>query len=1016
MISPLLLLPLLCQLVTPTPLDQAKAAAMDGRLFGSGGALELVNGALQSSPNGDLNPNGDLKKYKAALEDLQKGDALFRRLYAVARASGTAELLVKLKASQALTDNPELLAHVYQLQRWQTELEELRTRANAFLMNGDTGQARLLYEQVEAHPLVSLELPPDLKAELDFAKEAFQAIDASRATGQPPAWLKGLRDARAAAADGRLAASVDPSGKRVEGASELLQQVLADTSPGSQDASARALLGRYQDALDEARRQEQLIRLAYGANQKAPELLAALKGSSKFKEYPELLAYAYRLEKWISDYDALRAKARTAAEGRDYAELRKLYDEMEPLAKDVPSLVAELASNRAKLEEDSAGGQVAWAELKDGWTSAKSPLKQGGGLALQVIAFLLTVYLMLRFPIAPIRRFFIRWGKDSELQIYDLSDGATPGLSEAQAARLKAAFREISLRPSAPTTEPEANLGEALPQLDSSSYRDLTDFSKYVTDEQKVTLGPVSVPAKALWTSLVELVFKRRYLLTGVVSTEGGNVRVTLGQFDNATGQQVASWTSQSTGTTSEAINDAFRQLALKVAHRHLKKEQKITSSADAFASYYHALLLMDQVIPSTSRKRALEQARDLLQRALAHAPDLVNARLKLAIVMRKLREPEVARALLSEIPEGPLSREKKYHSALLQAQDRRISEQKRARAAFEELVNGKGRLALEASACLLEVCMKMRTGKSTRHQLSPEEAKDLDKRIGELEALFERSEPSADMGVTVEEFLQVRGYALYVMGSLHLRKAEMQFDSPEGSRASEQKSPEKQERKLGVELLHRALVYVPDLLAAHTALARAYREAKTPRWEDYAERALKRAVQLNADDSVVNEEYGRFLLEREPPQPDKAAEYFARAAERRPTSRFEWGKLLARKLDDPMQGIERMWESIRMFDSTVPPSYLKDLVEQALQTRHALLLKAASQPLPTGTPLPVATQELAKTLLEQAQKAHEWLVDRHDKLVAVSQTRPEATLTVLIKKYEDTRQETEAQLSKAAS
>ncbi|WP_224248956.1 tetratricopeptide repeat protein [Hyalangium gracile] len=1001
-----------------TPLQQAKVAAAEGRLFVPGGALDIVGSA---QPQTD-----ELLQYKEALEELRSGEMRFRYIYTTTDGTGTAELLAHLKASKKLENQPELLAHVYRLQRWQADLEALRKAASEALSRGDLAQAMLLYEQAQVQPLAQTALTPKLKEEIEFAAAAYNTARATYAAGMTDAWLKGFSEVRAAAAAGRMWTDTGKDGKPVDGASELLQKTLTATMPTPGNAPARLILGRYQDALAEIRRQENLIKLAYGAHQSIAEMLTTLRGSSKLKDFPELIAYVYHLEKWSTDYNALRAKVKAAVDSRNFEEAKKLYAEMEPLAQGVPTLIEEIASGRAMIEEQDHLILSLWHWLKEVVAPFKTPVL----VLLGVIVLLLLVSLLLQCK-AWIQRLFLKRREDSELVIYDLSDEARPGASELQMARLKVCFQEVALQPTVPVTGHEANLGEALPQWDSTAYESLKDFAQYLGDEQKVTVGPLSVPAKALWNILAQLAFKqRRYQLTGVVSVEGGNIRVFIRKFDNATGKEIGRWTAIATGITAAATNDAFRQLALKLAHQKFPADKQMTKSPDAFAAYYQALLVMDGVLPQDDRAQALKKARDLLQAALAHDPRMAHAKLKLAIVMRKLREPEVARALLEELPEGQLSDEKKYHSALLQAQGRWLAALRGAHKVFKELAAHEGRLALDAKACLLEVCGKMRTGKSTRHQLTAEESADLDAQIRELEAFFEKSTPPK--GVTEKEFAPVRGYALYVMGRRRLDQAELMEFSSEQLQEARSKlenelpslSPEKLDsrsrealqrvvRKDSEALMQRALTYLPDLIAAHTCLARVYRQANWPRWEEYAERALKRASQINPDDPLVNEEYGFYFASREPTDHDQAADYFKKAAERRPSSRFEWGKILARK-NEPMVGIERMWEAIRMFDGNVQPSYLGDLVQCTLQAGLALR-KAAESGVAGGQPSLTSVEDPAKALLEQAREAQNWLAIREEKLKKDNETRQSPTVAKLIEDYARVRQEVTERIQQVA-
>lgn len=601
---------------------------------------------------------------------------------------------------------------------------------------------------------------------------------------------------------------------------------------------------------------------------------------------------------------------------------------------------------------------------------------KAGSLAFGVVIFFFAIALF-RVPFSWISRLMLRMRGDSELRVYDLMDGATPGVSDVQAERLKMIFRQVALKHQGPPIGYEADLGDALPHWDPPAYVDLSSFSKLVSDDLKVTIGPVALSARTLWSGLMRLFPKPRYLIEGVVIPENGNTRVTFERFDNARRKKAGSWTASAMGTTVPSINEAFQQLALKMAHGQLKEAQQLTQSPDAFAAYHQAALILNGVTPSASRAEALEKGRGLLQTALAMDPNMSQAKLQLANVTSDLGEPEVARALLREVPKGPLSERVDFHLARLDARIWRLKDLQSARETFERLARGKGALALEAKGLLLEVCARLKTGNVTKTQLSPEEHAELDRRIQELEPLFEADQPPAD--VSTREFTAVRSYALYTMGKRRLRQA--------SSLEEVLKQERNKLRREGLAYIQRALVYMPESVSAYVVVAREYRAARWPQWVEFAERALAHAARVKPDDPMVNEEYGHLYLERQPPQYEKAAGYFERAADARYKARFEWGRLLASKLGEPAKGIERMWEAIRMrMDmGTVSSSYLEALVDVALQAAKELRERPLSGGGTATGEHAVATpmRDPAREMVEQADAALAWLTENHRQLLA---------------------------------
>lgn len=178
---------------------------------------------------------------------------------------------------------------------------------------------------------------------------------------------------------------------------------------------------------------------------------------------------------------------------------------------------------------------------------------------------------------------------------------------------------------------------------------------------------------------------------------------------------------------------------------------------------------------------------------------------------------------------------------------------------------------------------------------------------------------------------------------------------------------------KHGIQLLERAIIYAPDLLAAHVELARAYRKEQGEGWISSAERVLSHAQRLDADAPTLNEEYGHYLKALPVPQLEKAAQCFSRAAPHLPAAGLEWGKLLSGPLKKPEEGIQQIWAALVLAGEDVSPYYGEAVHHCAVSAARQLRELTRKEALDTGKALSSISDPAAQ-LLEQASRARAWL------------------------------------------
>ncbi|AGC43883.1 hypothetical protein MYSTI_02567 [Myxococcus stipitatus DSM 14675] len=749
-----------------------------------------------------------------------------------------------------------------------------------------------------------------------------------------------LEDARQAAAEARL-----------DGAAMLVQSALEQES----DEPRRKALIAYQEALAELKRQALLTHDVYavGGTAAIAPLLESMKESTRLKDFPELGAHAFRMERWANDVARLRAEAASALDAGDYDKAHEIYERLtkHPL---VQARTRDLQDDITKgLREASppfstrAGNSLGrWLTTAWGW----EPLRY----TLLTLAFFTLAYLFL-WPLRRLRKWHASRSKYTELVLYDGTHPSVPGPSDSLAASLKAVCFEVARQPRTTRAVLDAGVGEALAWTDAHPLQALESFAQHLSGQ--ITVGPVSLPAKVLWTFFGHLTTGARYRMEGVVTRDHATTRVTLSRKDLVDPRPSESWAVTSAGTDAPALYQAFRKLAYMLAFTVLPHPP--TQNVDAFLAYREALETLSQATSPEALKKGLTVARDGLQRALGLDPSMRPAILLLAIVQRKLGATEKSRALLAELKGSKDALEQaelQYHKALLDLQCGEENQLQSAFDALEKVAQRKDKLGVDAKASMLDLCTSLHLSERSRKATKSTAGVRMEK-IEALQKEFEEFflQDQQVEGVTPVDYQHARGYALYSVGRRHLELGG---------------------RRHGIRLLERGIIYVPDLLAAHVKLARAYRDLKDDGWSTAAERVLSHAQLIDADDPELNEELGHFHAALPAPEHEKAASCYRRAAPHLHSAGLALGKLLGGPLKKPEEGIRQLWLAIALAGDVVPPYYGEAIHNCAVTAAHQLREQAEKDAWEAGKALSTLADP-ATQLMEQAHKAKGWLAEQ---------------------------------------
>lgn len=469
------------------------------------------------------------------------------------------------------------------------------------------------------------------------------------------------------------------------------------------------------------------------------------------------------------------------------------------------------------------------------------------------------------------------------------------------------------------TAESAADLGTIAVAHSPGPVDQLQDIASKIDPSAVLGIGLVRVPLGTLWTWLSRAIYPPDHVWRGDISRHAGETRLEL-QMRQRKERASTRLQVRVPGVDEAALSAAIREMAYQVVHTKLKDPAKDsgTRSPKAFASFEAANALLARAGERTLRE-ALVDARTHLERALAEDPDYFTARLRLANVVGRLGEKDLAAAMLAD-----LARKHDHaHGAELRYEEARLN------ARFQDVVDvhlegagdyGRVRKALQLTRELLERKDLSPTIALNTHSLRATIAAALltmlerEERNGEgeradLEGILEAelryfdAEPPADM--------DRKAFAL--AGAL--------ARTANGKRLAETKS-----RREAFPIFRSVLIGHPDLLSALLGLAMAYRKAKPEGWFDQARPCLERAERLDPHSASVHYEFGSALEDRKPPDVEGAKIHFEKAAPRSPTALYKLGVLLAEEKHEPLVGLRHIFRAIEARGSGAPPFWTEKL------------------------------------------------------------------------------------------
>lgn len=666
------------------------------------GGLEAARAAVAA---GDLSeavrllarPSPTEAAYAEALGVALAHEEQFRLAYHTAgRTTDVSNaVLERLRKDSKLEKTPELVAQATRLAVWQGELDVLRAGASTAAERGDLGSARLLYERVRAHPLARGTTAEALRKEADAA-----LVELVR------------RASAEASRRAELEVALDDGAPPVLPLPHVAAGELGATQvPGVDAAKQRA---KYEDALEELRRQALLVRLAYqsGGKEAAEKLIEALKKSEPLRPYPVMTAHAYRLERWVQQEHLA-----------DWP--REFLDDTRAAGLSVLEL-ASIAGAVLVL-----GALVRWLQR---WRASRSTL--------------------------------------AELRVFELAAGAGPlSPSEVHALRFRLVFEEARVAEPIEGRSHDSNLGESLPRWESLAGKDLDSFASHLPEGGKLSIGPLAIPLRAVWALMVRVVVVPRYRWMVVIRPGTDTVAVSLSVLDASDGKS-QSWKAVASGAEAATVDEAFRKLALQYGYGC--QPSKTFASPDAFVAFHDGVRALAGGALAEARNQ-LDAARRLdpahartklvLATVLRRSGDREGARALLADVAACLataKDSTVTQELNDEV---------RFQIALLDAQSHRANSVWKAVWTFEALAKGKSSVAVEARACLLDTYVTLASDRELKR--GDVEDTRLTRKAEELAKFFASPVRPEGFDLGAQAWNEARGYALHALGKLHLHKGD---------------------------------------------------------------------------------------------------------------------------------------------------------------------------------------------------------------------------------------------------
>jgi tetratricopeptide (TPR) repeat protein len=520
---------------------------------------------------------------------------------------------------------------------------------------------------------------------------------------------------------------------------------------------------------------------------------------------------------------------------------------------------------------------------------------------------------------------------------YDIELHEGGGPSGALASLLLEELRGMRSGPSV-TAEPAGDLGSVAvlrgPTLDAQ----LLALADRLDRDAALSIGFVKVPLRDLWHGLTRLVAPPRTVWRGALTRHLDETRLAVQQRDRRTGQR-REWTVRVPGTDGRARAEAVRQLAYRIVHSEFSGPPP-TGSAEAFAAHEAARELLDG-LPEGAPREKLEEARTLLERAVREDPAWEAPQLRLAGLVARLGELDLALEIVSGLfRAAPAPRpELTYEEARVSAQAGDPRRVRRALALTEQVIGAQdvsrelqlNARSLRAAAAARLLALAERDG---RGALTETERGRLQVALTDELSFFAEAPPE---GIDRRAFTLARGLAQAARGAWLV----------EAGRARE-----------ALSALREVLALQPDLLSAQIGIARAYRKAQPSGWFEQAIPWLERAERLSPGNAVAHYEHGSALLVHRPPDVDGAEEHLRQAAGQSLGALFKLGVLLAEERGHVVEGLRCLDRALEGRGASVTPWWAEKLVGVA----------ASSRPAP---PLAIDLSEKALAALARAYGEH---------------------------------------------
>jgi Tfp pilus assembly protein PilF len=612
-----------------------------------------------------------------------------------------------------------------------------------------------------------------------------------------------------------------------------------------------------------------------------------------------LLADARALER-LEAGDAALESARTAGgQGDAWAGVAGASDEA---LRDPATARVAPAERRAALEaarEEARHHRGPWRLVGEAWAALPS-------VGALVAAFLLAVLVLGCRRVA-----LSRGGRPGSTARYDIAlyeesvDGPSAPLTLALLAELRALGRGATV-----TAEPAGSLGSVAVLRGPALDEQLRSLAERIDAGAAVAVGFVRVPLKDVWLWLVRVFFPPRFVWRGALTRGAGETRFVLGQRDRRTGKR-DEWQVRAGSADEGARARAIGLMACQLALAQLPAPP--TRSAEAFAAHEAARTILDD-LPEGAPREELERARALLERAIGEDPRMESARLRLAGVVARLGELDLA----LEMVDGMVRAAAQPRPALLYEEARICAQHDDARKVRRALALAERVLAapnLSSELSLNAHSLRAVVAAGLLGQAEREEPGSLSER--ERGKLQHALETELDFFKDVEgagpedarAFSLARSLALAAKGG-YLVKA---------GRAHE-----------AMTVLREALADHPDLLSAQLGIARAYRKAQPHGWFDQALPWLTRAEHQAPESAAVQYELGSAYLQRQPPEVDEAYAHLLRAAPRHAAALYKLGVLEAEERGEPLRGIEAIDHALASRGPEAAPFWAEKLVRIA--------------------------------------------------------------------------------------